>query len=142
MQIVVIDGQGGGMGRSIVERLKETLPEAEIVAVGTNALATSNMMKGGANAGATGENAVAYNCARADVIVGPLGIILPNAMYGEVTPKMAVAVSGCSADRVFLIPAVKKHVHIIGIQEKTISQYIDEAIDEIKKHCGSRPSNR
>lgn len=142
MQIVVIDGQGGGMGRSIVERLKDALPEAEVVAVGTNALATSNMMKGGANAGATGENAVVYNCAHADVIVGPLGIILPNAMYGEVTPKMAMTVSGCAADRVFLIPAVKRHVHIIGIQEKTISQYIDEAVAEIKRHCGGEPPVR
>ncbi len=142
MQIVVIDGQGGGMGRNIVERLRAALPEEEIIAVGTNALATSNMMKGGTGAGATGENAVVYNCARADVIVGPLGIILPNAMYGEVSPKMALAVSNCSACRVFLIPAVKRHVHIIGIQDKTISQYIEEAVEEIKKYCAGKLSVR
>ena len=93
MRIIVIDGQGGGIGRSLTEKLRAELPEAELVAVGTNSAATANMMRAGANVGATGENAVVFNCARTDVIVGPLGIILADAMLGEITPRMACAVA-------------------------------------------------
>ena len=88
MRIIVIDGQGGGIGRSIVERLKMEAPGAEVIAVGTNSLATSAMIRAGANAGATGENAVIYNCSRADIITGPIGIILANSMLGEITAGM------------------------------------------------------
>ena len=96
MRIMVMDGQGGGVGRSLIEELHVRFPEAEIVAVGTNAAATANMMKGGAAVGATGENAAVYNSGKADVIAGPIGIVMANAMLGEITPRMAEAVA--SAD--------------------------------------------
>ena len=89
MRVVIIDGQGGGMGRALTERLRAASPEAEIVAVGTNVLATAAMLKAGASAGATGENAVRVNCRRADVIAGPIGIVLADALLGEITPEMA-----------------------------------------------------
>ncbi|MDR0928770.1 MAG: DUF3842 family protein [Oscillospiraceae bacterium] len=92
MKIVVVDGQGGGIGRLLVEKLKARAPGHEVIAVGTNALATSAMLRAGADAGATGENAVRYNCRDADLILGPAGIILDDAMLGEVSPAMAEAV--------------------------------------------------
>ena len=84
MRIMVMDGQGGGVGRSLLEALKEHFPEAELIAVGTNATATANMMKSGVTSGATGENAVVYNSKRADVIMGPMGIVMADAMLGEI----------------------------------------------------------
>lgn len=93
MRIVVIDGQGGGIGRSLVERIRSELPDVQIVAVGTNSLATSAMLKAGANVGATGENAVICNVKHADVVAGPIGMMVANSLWGEITPAMASAVS-------------------------------------------------
>lgn len=135
MRIIVIDGQGGGIGRSMVERLRLEAPNAEIIAVGTNSLATSAMIKAGANAGATGENAVVYNCAHADVIAGPVGILLANSMLGEITEKMALAVSESRAEKV-LIPVCKCHVRIAGMEDKPISKYIEEAVAVIRQIAG------
>ena len=127
MKIVVIDGQGGGVGRGITERLKDLKgTDDQITVVGTNAVATSNMMKAGAGAGATGENAVCFNCRGADAVVGPVGIILPDAMYGEITPAMAQAVVNSPARKI-LIPVHNHHVHIVGIQPKPLADYISEA---------------
>jgi NAD(P)-dependent dehydrogenase (short-subunit alcohol dehydrogenase family) len=126
VQIVVMDGQGGGVGKAIAERLKEQGLARQIVVVGANAVATSNMMRAGVSAGATGENAVRYNCAYADVIIGPIGIILPNAMYGEITPAMARCVAESPARKI-LIPVQNQHVHIVGIQPRPLSEYIEEA---------------
>ena len=106
MRIMVMDGQGGGVGRSLLEALKERFPEAELIAVGTNATATANMMKSGVTSGATGENAVVYNSKRADVIVGPVGIVMADAMLGEITPTMAAAVASNDA-KLILIPMSK-----------------------------------
>lgn len=135
MKIVVIDGQGGGIGRSLVEKLKERLPSAELIAVGTNALATSAMLKAGADAGATGENAVIYNCAHADVITGPMGISLVNAMMGEISPSIAEAVTASRAEKV-LIPVAACRVYVAGVEEKPMSRYIEIAVETIKKICG------
>lgn len=130
MRIVIIDGQGGGVGKLLVEQLVQACPEAELIAVGTNAMATANMMKGGTANGATGENAVMYNCGRADVIVGPMGIVMANAMLGEITPKMAEAVSSCEA-ALFLIPMNRYHATVVGVESKKLAEYVKEAVEQI-----------
>lgn len=133
MQIVVIDGQGGGIGKNLVERLRDELPHAHIVAVGANAIATSAMLKAGANVGATGENAVEYNVRTADVVAGPIGILVAHAMWGEITPAMAAAVSASSAQKV-LIPVEQCCVHVAGTVEKTLSKYIEDAVNLIRSY--------
>lgn len=130
MMIMVMDGQGGGVGRSLIEEIHLQCPDAELVAVGTNAAATANMMKGGPAAGATGENAVIYNSRRADVIVGPIGIVMANAMLGEITPKMAEAV-GASDARIFLIPMSRCSAQVMGVESRKLGDYIKEAVDKI-----------
>ena len=134
MKIMVMDGQGGGVGRSLVEELVGRIPQAEIIAVGTNATATSNMMKGGTANGATGENAVVYNSSRVDVIVGPIGIVMANAMLGEITPTMAEAVSSSNA-KLILLPMNKCHVMVVGMAQKKLSEYVKEAVDRIVEMC-------
>ncbi|EGY80686.1 hypothetical protein HMPREF9129_0225, partial [Peptoniphilus indolicus ATCC 29427] len=125
VDILVIDAQGGGLGKQIVQALKEKYKDLEIIAVGTNGIATTNMLKAGASFGATGENAVVVNCARADVIVGPIGILLTNSLYGEITAKMAEAVSLSRAKRI-LIPFLHDDNVIVGINEYSIKK-IDSA---------------
>lgn len=132
MRIMVMDGQGGGVGRSLLEALKEHFPEAELIAVGTNATATANMMKSGVTSGATGENAVVYNSKRADVIMGPMGIVMADAMLGEITPTMAAAVASGDA-KLVLIPMNKCHATIVGVESRRLGEYIAEAVDEIAK---------
>ena len=131
MKIMVMDGQGGGVGRCLVEEIHERYPDAEVIAVGTNAMATSNMMRGGTTIGATGENAVVYNSGRVDVIVGPIGIVIANAMMGEITPRMAEAVSSSEA-KILLIPMSRCNAHVVGVAEKKLGDYIKEAIDRIQ----------
>lgn len=133
MQIVVIDGQGGGIGKNLVERLRAELPETQIVAVGANSIATSAMLKAGANVGATGENAVQYNVRTADVVAGPIGILVANAMWGEITPAMAAAVSSSPAQKV-LIPVEQCRVHVAGVVEKALSRYIEDAVAVIRSY--------
>lgn len=131
MNILVIDGQGGKMGAALTDQIKKNIPEAEVVAVGTNSLATSAMLRAGADAAATGENPVAVNCAWADVIVGPIGIILANALWGEITPKMAAAVSESDAKKI-LIPVNRCSVSVVGVQDKTLSEYVRDAVTMLK----------
>ena len=130
MKVMIMDGQGGGVGKSLVEALAQACPDAELIAVGSNATATANMMKGGTVNGATGENAVIYNSQRVDVIVGPIGIVLANAMLGEITPKMAEAVASSDA-KLILIPMNRFHATVVGVETRKLADYIKEAVDKI-----------
>ena len=126
MNILVIDGQGGKMGAALTEQIKKSVPDAEVIAIGTNSLATAAMLRAGADAAATGENPVVVNSARADIIVGPIGIIAANALIGEITPKMAAAVSESPAKKI-LIPVNRCAVTVVGVEEKTLSEYVRDA---------------
>lgn len=129
-KIIVIDGQGGNIGKQLVRRIREELPDAYIRAVGTNSTATGNMLKAGADEAATGENAVAVAAKQADIITGPIGIIVPDALLGEVTVTMAKAVSDSKAVKV-LIPMNKCDIMIAGVQDKSISELIEAAVKQI-----------
>lgn len=134
MKIMVMDGQGGGVGRSLIEELHSRYPEAELIAVGTNATATSNMMKGGTAEGATGENAVIYNSARVDAILGPIGIVMANAMLGEITPRMAEAVASSDAP-ILLIPMSRCHAQVMGVENRKLADNIREAVERLAELC-------
>ena len=131
MNILVIDAQGGGLGRQLVASIKKEFPQAEITAVGTNTLATSNMLKAGADHGAIGENAVAVGCRRADVIIGPVGIVIADSMYGEITPAMAAAV-GQSDVKKLLIPMNQCNNIIVGVKNTSMSVMIEAVIEQLR----------
>ncbi|MBS4024695.1 MAG: DUF3842 family protein [Clostridia bacterium] len=133
MRIAVIDGQGGGIGKHLTEKMRKELPETvEIIALGTNALATSLMLKAGANEGASGENAIMYNVGKVDVIVGTIAILTANSMLGELTPKMAQAVSESPAVKV-LLSLNKAGIIIVGASTEPLPHQVNELIDQLKK---------
>ncbi len=134
MTILVIDAQGGGVGKQLVTAIKQNIEEAYVLAVGTNSTATTAMLKAGADEAATGENSVIVGCRKADIIVGPIGIIIADALLGEVTPKMALAVSQSNAKRI-LIPFNHCDNIIIGIEDFSTGKLIKQAVDEIKKYA-------
>ncbi|MCG8634680.1 MAG: DUF3842 family protein [Desulfobacterales bacterium] len=128
-KICIIDGQGGGIGSAIIKRLKERFEETiEVIALGTNAIATAQMLKSRANKGASGSNAIVQTVRKADVIVGPVGIIMPHAMMGEVTPEMAEAVCRSDARKV-LLPLTQENISIVGVTGFPLPQLVDELID-------------
>lgn len=131
MRIMIIDGQGGGIGRQLVTQIKNAIPAADITAVGTNTLATQAMLKAGANQGATGENAVIVGCRKADVIVGPVGIVIADALLGEISPAMALAVAQSAAKRI-LIPTNLCDNYIAGVTDAGIATLIEDCIRKIK----------
>ena len=130
MRILVIDAQGGGLGKQLVAALKASFPTSEITAVGTNSAATSAMLKAGADHAATGENAVIVGCRKADVIVGPIGIVIADSLLGEITPAMAAAVGQSSAKRV-LIPMNHCDNIIAGVPDLSIGKLVQEAVEII-----------
>ncbi len=130
MRVCVIDGQGGGIGSVIIRRIKEVYgEEVEVWALGTNAVATSQMMKARANRGATGENAIVTSVRKAEVVIGPIGIVLADAMMGEVTPAMAAAVASCPA-RKFLLPLTQENVEVVGVAREPLPHQVDHIVLE------------
>lgn len=129
MIIMVVDGQGGGMGKSIIEKLKPFAgPENQIIALGTNSIATANMIKAGADKAATGENAIKVNAAKADIIMGSIGIISSNSMFGELSAEMARAISESPAEKI-LIPIKRCGIYVVGVNADSMPKLIDEAVD-------------
>lgn len=130
MRIAVIDGMGGGLAAQVVSQLTGKLPEqVELIGLGTNALATAAMLKAGVKRGATGENAICISAAAADLIVGPIGIIIPNAMMGEITPRIAEAVGSAAAK--VLLPVSQNHFEIVGVEPKSLASLVKEAVSRI-----------
>lgn len=131
MLVAVVDGQGGGVGKALVERLRAELGGGlEIMALGTNALATSAMLRAGASEGASGENAVVYNAPRVDVIAGSVGIIAASSMLGELTPAMARAIAESPARKV-LIPVNRCNIYVVGTSAEPLLRYVDYAVETI-----------
>ena len=124
-----MDAQGGGVGRMLVEQLKRRAPEQKLIAVGTNAAATAAMLRAGAEQGATGENAVRVNAARADLIIAPIGMVLCDAMLGEVTGAMALAVGGSPAHKI-LVPVSRCGVTIAGVPDAPLSESVSQAAEK------------
>ena len=134
--VLILDGQGGGVGSQLVRLLKPRLPEdCRLLCVGTNVAATAAMLKAGAFQGATGENAVACNAARADLILGPIGIILANGILGEVSPAMAAAVSGAQGKKI-LVPSASCSVQVAGTEELRLEEYLRRAAGLAAKELG------
>lgn len=138
-KVCVIDGQGGGIGAAVIKQLKDVFGESvEILALGTNAIATAQMMKARANRGATGENAIIRTAVQADIIVGPVSITWANAMMGEVTPKMAEAVTSSGAPKI-LLPLSLEGIELVGLSgeplphlvEKAVSEHIKELLEDV-----------
>ena len=132
MNILVIDAQGGGIGKQIVSALKKRYPEQYIPAVGTNSLATSSMLKAGADAAATGENPVIVCSRRADVIIGPVGIVIADALLGEITAAMAAAVGQSPAKRI-LVPVNHCDNYIVGVTDLSMAKLIEGVVAEVGK---------
>lgn len=132
MNILIIDGQGGGMGRQLVENIKKAFPKQEVTAVGTNVLATQAMLKAGADNVATGENAVVVGCRGADVIIGPIGIAIVDSLWGEITPKMAIAVGQSQAIRI-LLPMNLCSNYIAGVEKRSTSSLIEDCLLKLKQ---------
>lgn len=131
MKITIIDGQGGRIGKSIIEQMKKKHPDLELYAIGTNSIATSAMLKAGADYGATGDNAVIVNAADSDLIVGPIGIVFANALLGEITPAIASAIGASRAFKI-LIPVNRCNHFVAGCKDASMGDYIRIAIEKIE----------
>jgi hypothetical protein len=138
MRICVIDGQGGGIGSALIKKLREAFNESvEIIALGTNAVATAQMLKARANRGASGENAIVRTVSQADLVVAPIGAVMAHAMMGEVTPRIAEAVAACPA-RKFLIPITQENIEIVGLSPSPLPPLIETMIDKHLKELVSK----
>ncbi|MBR3841789.1 MAG: DUF3842 family protein [Christensenellaceae bacterium] len=137
LQILVIDGQGGGMGSAIVKTIKQNFPAAEITAVGTNSAATSAMLRAGADQAATGENSVVVCSRSAEIIIGPVGIVIADSLLGEITPKMAAAVGSRDCLKI-LLPVNHCNNIIIGVPDSSIGRLLGGVTAEISKYIAER----
>lgn len=140
-RILIIDAQGGGVGKQLITAIKRGELNAEIIAVGTNSTAASQMLKAGADHVATGENPVLVNCRSADVILGPVGIVIADAMYGEITPKMACAVGQSPAKKI-LIPINHCDNYIVGVSDLNMRILIQEAVEHLKSYLKKVPEGK
>ena len=125
--VAVIDGQGGGMGRALTEAVKKDFPDLRVRALGTNALATAAMLKGGADEGATGENAVVFGAGRAHILLGPVGVLAANGLLGEVTPRMAEAIGASGAVKI-LLPSQRCSIRLAVGPAQPLQYYLDDAM--------------
>ncbi|MBM6910627.1 DUF3842 family protein [Oscillibacter valericigenes] len=135
--VVVVDGQGGGMGRGLVESIKKKWPKLHVRAVGTNSLATSAMLRAGADDGATGENAVVFNARQADLLLGPIGILTPNGLLGEVSPAMAGAVGASEAVKI-LLPSQRCSIRLAAGDPQPLQFYLDQALRLLEEELSAR----
>jgi hypothetical protein len=134
--IVVIDGMGGGIGAQLIGRIREIIDgETTLIALGTNATAAERMIKAGAHRGAAGENAVKVSVSLGDFILGPIGIVLPNSLMGEVTPAMAEAVLAAPGERI-LLPLHQEHFYLVGTEQFPMAKMIDKAVEVLREKLG------
>lgn len=134
MNILIVDAQGGGVGKQLVTAVKAAMPEAKIIAVGANSVATSQMLKAGADEAATGENPVVVASRKADVIMGPIGIVIADSMNGEITPLMATAIGQSDARRI-LIPLNTCNNIVAGVEDKNLKVLINDAVKCLQTSC-------
>ena len=132
MKIVIVDGQGGGIGKGLCEQMKKRFPQVKVTALGTNSLATAAMLRAGADVGATGDNAICVGVRDADIILGPMGLVLADAMLGEISPRVALAVGRSPAKKI-LIPVARCQMLVAGWEEKPLGQLIQDAVDAAGK---------
>lgn len=135
MNILVIDGQGGQLGGQLIKSLKANFQNIKIMAVGTNATATATMIKAGADQGATGENPVIVACRKADIIIGPIGIVIADSLFGEITPQMATTVGQANAVRI-LLPVNRCDNLVAGISDVSTAVILDDVVSKVKKILG------
>jgi len=131
MKITIIDGQGGRMGRSVIEQLKKLHPDLPLYAIGTNSIATAAMLKAGEDYGATGENPCIVNAEDSDIIIGPIGIVFANALLGEITPAIAAAIGASKAFKI-LIPVNRCNHYIVGCTETSLSESIRQVCEKVE----------
>lgn len=132
-QIAVIDGQGGGIGKSVVAQLKKEMPELSVLALGTNSTATAQMIKAGADAGATGENAIALNVHKVDIVIGVVAILAADSMLGELTPAMAKEIGACQALKL-LIPLNRCGIQVAGTQKLQLPQAVQNIVETVREY--------
>ncbi len=136
MKIAIIDGLGGGLGSQIARKISARLPDGvALFLLGTNGIATQKMLEGTSGLGVSGEKAIIYNLGDIDLITGPMGIIIPHAMRGEITPELATAIARSPARKI-LIPLEQPHVHLVGRQTSNLASLIEETVELILKFCG------
>lgn len=132
MRLCVIDGMGGKIGAQIITQVREFFPDLEIYALATNAVAAHQMLKAGANKGASGENAIVLTVQDVDVIIGPLAIVIPNSMMGELTPKMAEAIATSKAKKI-LLPITYPSIDLVGVEKKPLPHLMEEGIELLRE---------